>query len=97
MPVHTRIRFVFNGLYYSIIVHPKLFFISLLPPHYVIGRESSPRPSRCSRRVVRAHTAATTPALTGTGQVGRCRTLIWERRAYACAHLEGMICTAPPT
>ena len=66
-------------------------FVSLSPAHHVIGRESSPHPSRCSRRVVRAHSTATTPALTRTGQAWRCRTLIRERRAHTCAHLEGML------
>lgn len=65
--------------------------VSLSPAHHVIGRESSPHPSRFSRRVVRAHTTATTPVLTRTGQIWRCRTLIRERRAYSCARLEGML------
>jgi len=68
-----------------------LFVVPLSPAHHVIGRESPPHLSRCSRHVVRAHTTATTPAFTRAGQVWRCRTLLRERRAYTCAHLEGML------
>lgn len=46
--------------------------------------------------MVRAHTTATTPALTRTGQVWRCRTLIRERRAYTRAHLEGIYSSLCP-
>jgi hypothetical protein len=91
LPTHTRIRFVFTVLCTPSSLGSTLLFVSLSPAHHVIGRESSPHPSRCSRRVVRAHTTATTPALTRTCQVWRCRTLIRERRAYTCARLEGML------
>ena len=89
----TRIRFVFKVLH-SIVARlkPIIPIASLSPAHHVIvGRESSPHPSRCSRRVVRAHTTATTPALTRAGQVWRRRTFIRERRAHTCTHMEGML------
>lgn len=62
---------------------------------HVIGRESPPHPSRCSRRVVRAYPTPTTPAHSGTSQVWGCRTLIRERSAHTCARLEGMLQQTP--
>ncbi len=85
LPARTRIRFVLISLH-SIVA--RSIPVRLVIPH-------SPHPSRCSRRVACAHTTATTPALTRTGQVWRCRTLIRERRAYTCAHLEGMLYKLP--
>lgn len=80
-------------LYCTLLSH----IVSLSPAHHVIGRESCPHPSRFSRRLVRAHTTSTTPVLTRAGQVRRSRTLIRERRAYTCAHLEGMLyCSLSP-
>ena len=88
LPTRTRTRFVFIGLCTP---SPTSIRLILSPTHHVISRESSPHPSRCSWRVVCAYTTPTTPALTRTGQVWRCRALIRERCTHTCACLEGMI------